>query len=95
MGATLAHSWPSPPRARAELYQALLQSVVAVLTWQRPLVTLPCLAVVLALTWFPRYIYSALQFLLAVYILYAYVCRRGRAQALELQQATGRRYGRQ
>jgi len=75
----------------SQLYIGLLQGVGAVLAWARPLVTLLWLALVLALTWFPRYMYSGVQLLLASHILYNYVRRRGRAQTLELDQATAGR----
>jgi hypothetical protein len=72
-------------------YVSLLQRVAAVLTWARPLVTLLWLGIVLALTLFPRYIFSSLQLLLALQLLYNYVLRCGRTQTLELEQATAGR----
>lgn len=77
--------------AEAQPYQALLQGFAAVLKWERPLATIVWLAIILALTFYPRYIYSALQLLLALQLLQNYIWRRGQAQTLELDQATAGR----
>lgn len=74
-----------------QLYTKFLQAVAAVLKWERPLWTLAWLAVVLGLTLSPRFIYSGLQLLLALHLVNTYIRRRGRAQTLELEQATAGR----
>lgn len=74
-----------------QLYTAFLQAIVAVLKWERPLWTLAWLAIVLALTLHPRFIYSGIQLLLALHLVATYIRRRGRAQTLELEQATAGR----
>lgn len=75
-----------------QMYVAFLQGLGAVLQWARPVVTLVWLAIVLALTLYPRYIYSGLQLLLVVHLLFNYVRRRGKAQTQEIEQATAGRY---
>lgn len=74
-----------------EPYVALLQGLAAVLQWARPLVTLVWLAVILALTVYPRFIYSALQLLLALQLLRNWIWRRGLLQLQDISQATAGR----
>ena len=68
-------------------YVALLGAVGSILSWQWPVLTLLAYGVVLALTLYPRYIYSSIQMSLVLYVLYSYVHCRGKQHSRDLEDA--------
>ena len=68
-------------------YLAMLAQVGSVLKWEKPVVTLGVFAILVALTLYPRYAFSCVQFSLVLYVGFMFVCRKGRQHARDVEEA--------
>jgi hypothetical protein len=71
----------------AQPYLAVLAQVGMVMKWERPVMTLGVFAVLVALTLFPQYAFSVIQFLLVLFLGVLFVNRKGRQHARDVEEA--------